>query len=112
MGVGHVDLTVNLTDGSSTLDACTIDLWVRPASALILGASGQSTFTVNEGVTTQVAVNLTNLGSEPEEVHFTLETTSDWAWGWTLNGVRIDDPNVTVQPNELAFLHPFSHIQF
>ena len=104
MGVGHVDLTANLTDGSSILDACTIDLWVRPASALVLGASGQSTFTVNEGVTTQVAVNLTNVGSEPEEVHFTLETTSDWAWGWTLNGVRIDDPNVTVQPNELVYI--------
>jgi hypothetical protein len=104
MGIGHVNLTVNLTDGSSTLDACTVDLWVRPASALVLGATGQSTFTVNEGVTTQVAVNLTNVGSEPEEVHFTLETTSDWAWGWTLNGMRINDPNLTVQPNELVYI--------
>ncbi|RJV02834.1 MAG: hypothetical protein DWC11_00080 [Candidatus Poseidoniales archaeon] len=101
---GHMDLSFNLTDGSSILDACTVDLWIRPASALVLGATGESTFTVNEGVTTQVAVNLTNVGSEPEEVHFALSTTSDWAWGWTLNGVRIDDPNVTVQPDELVYI--------
>ena len=104
MESGHVNLAVNLTDGSNTVDACNIDLWVRPASALVLGSTGNSTFTVNEGVTTQVAVNLTNVGSEPEEVQFSLSTTSDWAWGWTLNGVRIEDPNVTVQPNELVYI--------
>ncbi len=100
---GHVDMTVELLDGAS-IGSCTIDLWIRPASALVLGSSGQSTLTVNEGVTTQVAVNLTNVGSESEDVHFTLETASDWAWGWTLNGVKVDDPNVTVEPDELIYI--------
>ncbi|MCH1410932.1 MAG: hypothetical protein L7U48_02485, partial [Candidatus Poseidoniaceae archaeon] len=100
---GHVDMTVELLDGAS-VGSCTVDLWIRPASALVLGSSGQSTLTVNEGVTTQVAVNLTNVGSESEDVHFTLETASDWAWGWTLNGVRVDDPNITVEPNELIYI--------
>ena len=62
--------SINLSDGSTTLATCTIDVWIRPASAL-RGVSGESTLTVNEGVTTQVAVNLTNVGSEPEDVHFT-----------------------------------------
>ena len=60
---GHVDLPINLSDGSTALATCTIDVWIRPASALVLGVSGESTLTVNEGVTTQVAVNLTNVGS-------------------------------------------------
>lgn len=101
---GHVDLPINLSDGSTTLATCTIDVWIRPASALVLGVSGESTLTVNEGVTTQVAVNLTNVGSEPEDVHFHLDTASDWTWGWTLNGVKVDDPNVSVNPGELVYI--------
>ena len=101
---GHLDLAVNLSDGGTTLSTCTVDVWVRAASALVLGASDQSTLTVNEGVTTQVAVNLTNVGSEPDEVHFHMDTASGWAWGWTLNGVKVEDPNVSVDPGELIYI--------
>lgn len=109
MANGHLDLQVDLND-ATTVSSCTIDLWIRPASALVLGSSGTSTLTVNEGVTTQVAVNLTNVGSQPEDVHFTLDTASEWAWGWTLNGVQVDDPNVTVQPNELIYIGAWIHV--
>jgi len=101
---GHVDFLIDLTDGSITQFSCTIDVWIRPASALVLGASGQSTLTVNEGVTTQVAVNLTNVGSELEDVQFHLDTASDWSWGWTLNGVKVEDPNVSIDPGELIYI--------
>ena len=101
---GHADMTVNLSDGAGTLASCTIDVWIRSASALVLGVSGESTLTVNEGVTTQVAVNLTNVGSEPEDVRFHMDTASDWAWGWTLNGVKVDDPNVSIDPDELIYI--------
>ncbi|MAL51400.1 MAG: hypothetical protein CL991_01895, partial [Euryarchaeota archaeon] len=46
---GHLDLTVNLAHGGTTLSTCTVDVWIRAASALVLGASEQSTLTVNEG---------------------------------------------------------------
>ena len=101
---GHLDLAVNLSDGANVLGTCTIDLWTRAASALVLGASGESTLTVNEGVTTQVAVNLTNVGTETDLVHFHMDTASDWAWGWTLNGVKVDDPNVSVNPGDLIYI--------
>ena len=101
---GHADLTVNLSDGAGTVSSCTIDVWVRSPSALVLGISGDSTLTVNEGVTTQVAVNLTNVGSEPEDVQFHMDTASDWAWGWTLNGVKVEDPNVSINPDELIYI--------
>ena len=55
-------------------------------------------------MTTQVAVNLTNVGSEPDEVQFHMDTASGWAWGWTLNGVKVEDPNVSVDPGELIYI--------
>ncbi len=93
---GRYALNISLMDGSDGLASCSLDVWVRTASALVMGIDGTSTFTVEESTRTGVAVNLTNVGALDEVVTFAMSTESDWTWGWTLNGVQVDDPSTSL----------------
>lgn len=97
-------INVSLVDGTQELATCSLSVWVRTASALVMGVDGTSTFTIEESTRTGVAVNLTNFGATEEAVTFSMSTTSDWAWGWTLNGVQVEDPSTTLSSGSLTYI--------
>jgi len=101
---GRYALNISLMDGADAVASCSLDVWVRTASALVMGVQGTSTFTVEESTRTGVAVNLTNVGALDESVTFAMTTNSDWTWGWTLNGVQVDDPNISLAGGERTYI--------
>lgn len=101
---GRYPLNVSLLAEGNVLASCTLDVWVRGASALVLGLEGPSVFTVQESTRTGIAVNLTNVGAYDENVTFSMTTTSHWDWGWTLNGVQVEDASTSVDVGELIYI--------
>ena len=50
---GRYALNISLLDGADGLASCSLDVWVRTASALVMGSEGTSTFIVEESTRSQ-----------------------------------------------------------
>lgn len=77
---------------------------ITAPSAIQFGNTQTSTFTIDPGITTNVATNITSNASLHDEVTFSLQTTSNWNWGWNMEEIQGQDSKLTLSPDSMDFV--------
>ncbi len=97
---------VNVTSShdSSVVYSSTYTLRIAKYSELSFGVVEDSEFIVDPGIRTNLAVNMTNYGQHTDDVTFSIQTDSDWLWGWTNNNAYDNKIIDTFAPGELKFI--------
>jgi hypothetical protein len=82
-----------------------MEVVIAPWSNLTFGVQGISSFTVDENTRTSVAVNLSNNGTMTDNVSFSIDSTSSWEWGWTMDNIIGDSAYLVVEPGQLIYAY-------
>ena len=85
---------------------------IAPYSNLNFGASGVSSFIVNQNTRTSVAMNITNNATLEDDVTFNLYSTSNWNWGWAMNSSNGVNAYETIQPDSVTFIFLWVDVPF
>ena len=80
-------------------------LVISKQSNLQFGAVGDSQFVVDPGVRTNLAVNMTNYGLFDDNVSFSIQTNSNWVWGWTMNNTVNQTSYEYFTTNQLGYIY-------
>ena len=102
---GSAFITINLTtDMDSSFVISQILVTIAPQSNLTFGVSGVSTFTVDAGTRTSVAVNITNNAMLDDNITYDIYSTSAFNWGWTMNETAGNNAFETLVPGQLSYV--------
>lgn len=102
---GSAFITINLTtDMDSSFVLSQILVTIAPQSNLTFGVSGVSTFTVEAGTRTSVAVNITNNAMLNDNITYDIYSTSSFNWGWTMNQTSGNNAFETLAPDQLSYV--------
>ena len=80
-------------------------LIISKQSDLQYGVNGNSQFVVDPGIRTNLAVNMTNYGLFEDNVSFSIQTNSNWVWGWTMNNTVDQTSYESFTPNQLCYIY-------
>ena len=98
LGISILDISDNLTVNSN------VTIQITAPSAIQFGNTQSSTFVIDPGITTNVATNITSNSTLPDDVTFSIQTTSNWNWGWTMDVLTGDNSMLTMSPNTVDFV--------
>jgi len=98
LGISIIDLSDNLTIYSN------VTIQITAPSAIQFGNTQSSTFVIDPGITTNVATNITSNASLPDDVTFSVQTTSTWNWGWNMDTITGDNSMLTLSPDSMDFV--------
>jgi len=102
---GSAFITLNITtDMDSSFVVSQILVTIAPQSNLTFGVSGVSTFTVDAGTRTSVAVNITNNAMLDDNITYDIYSTSAFNWGWTMNQTAENNAFETLVPGQLSYV--------
>ena len=102
---GSAFITLNITtDMDSSFVTSQILVTIAPQSNLTFGVSGVSTFTVDAGTRTSVAVNITNNAMLDDNITYDIYSTSAFNWGWTMNETAGNNAFETLVPGQLSYV--------
>ena len=102
---GSAFITLNITtDMDSSFVVSQILVTIAPQSNLTFGVSGVSTFTVDAGTRTSVAVNITNNAMLDDNITYDIYSTSAFNWGWTMNETAGNNAFETLVPGQLSYV--------
>ncbi|NCG42234.1 MAG: hypothetical protein GWO84_01675 [Euryarchaeota archaeon] len=102
---GSAFITLNITtDMDSSFVISQILVTIAPQSNLTFGVSGISTFTVEAGSRTSVAVNITNNAILDDNITYDIYSTSTLNWGWTMNETSGNNAFETLMPGQLSYV--------
>lgn len=102
---GSTFITLNITtDMDSSFVVSQILITIAPQSNLTFGVSGISTFTVEAGSRTSVAVNITNNAILNDNITYDIYSTSTFNWGWTMNETSGNNAFETLVPGQLSYV--------
>lgn len=102
---GSAFITLNITtDMDSSFVVSQILVTIAPQSNLAFGVSGISTFTVEAGSRTSVAVNITNNAILDDNITYDIYSTSTLNWGWTMNETSGNNAFETLMPGQLSYV--------
>lgn len=103
---GSAFITLNITtDLDSSFLVSQILVTIAPTSNLNFGVSGVSSFTVEAGTRTSVAVNITNDALFDDNITYDLYSTSNMNWGWTMNQTLDNNAFETLVPGQLSYVY-------
>lgn len=77
---------------------------ITTPSAIQFGNTQSSTFVIDPGITTNVATNITSNASLQDDITFSIQTTSNWNWGWNMDDIQGEDSMLTLLPNSMDFV--------
>ena len=98
LGISIVDLSDNRTFYLN------VTTQITTPSAIQFGNTQSSTFVIDPGITTNVATNITSNASLQDDVRFSIQTTSNWNWGWNMDDINGEDSILTLSPNSMDFV--------
>ena len=102
---GSTFITLNITtDLDSSFVVSQILVTIAPQSNLTFGVSGISTFTVEAGSRTSVAVNITNNAMLDDNITYDIYSPSNFNWGWTMNETSGNNAFETLVPGQLSYV--------
>ena len=102
---GSAFITINITtDMDSSFVISQILVTIAPQSNLSFGVSGVSSFTVEAGTRTSVAVNITNNAMLDDNITYDIYSTSSFNWGWTMNQTSGNNAFETLVPGQLSYI--------
>lgn len=102
---GDQTLEISIIDLSdNTIVYSNETLEITAPSAIQFGNIQLSTFVIDPGITTNVATNITSNASLPDDVTFSVQTTSSWNWGWNMDNVTGDSSMLTLSPDSIDFV--------
>lgn len=102
---GSAFITLNITtDMDSSFVVSQILVTIAPQSNLTFGVSGISTFTVEAGSRTSVAVNITNNAIFDDNITYDIYSSSTFNWGWTMNETAGNNAFETLVPGQLSYV--------
>ena len=98
LGLAITDLTDDHTFYSN------LTIQITAPSAIQFGNTQASTFVIDPGIRTNVATNITSNASLPDDVTFSVQTTSEWKWGWNMDDITDDVSNLELSPDSMDFV--------
>jgi len=103
---GSAFITLNITtDIDSSYVTSQILVTIAPQSNLSFGISGVSSFTVEAGTRTSVAVNITNNALFDDNITYDIYSpSSEYNWGWTMNETVGNNAFETLVPGQLSYV--------
>ena len=102
---GSAFITINITtDLDTSFILSQILVTIAPHSNLSFGVSGVSSFTVEAGTRTSVAVNITNNAMLDDNITYDIYSTSLFNWGWTMNQTSGNNAFETLVPGQLSYV--------
>ena len=81
-----------------------VELKITPPSNFRFGNTQSSSFVVDPSVRTNVATNITSNATLNDEITFSLQTDSNWDWGWTMDEVNGQSSYLDLAPNTMDFV--------
>ena len=102
--VNAIITTTSSLDLQLTLES-EFSLIISKQSDLQYGVNGDSQFVVDPGIRTNLAVNMTNYGLFEDNVSFSIQTNSNWVWGWTMNNTVDQTSYEYLTPNQLCYIY-------
>lgn len=81
-----------------------VELKITPPSNFRFGNTQSSSFVVDPSVRTNVATNITSNATLNDEITFSLQTDSNWDWGWTMDDVNGQTSYLDLAPNTMDFV--------
>jgi hypothetical protein len=102
---GDQTLEISIIDLSdNTIVYSNETLEITAPSVIQFGNIQSSTFVIDPGITTNVATNITSNASLPDDVTFTVQTTSSWNWGWNMEEISGDTSGLILSPDSMDFV--------
>ncbi len=102
---GSAFITINITtDLDSSFVLSQVLVTIAPQSNLSFGVSGVSSFTVDAGTRTSVAVNITNNALLDDNITYDIYSASSMNWGWTMNQTSGNNAFETLVPGQLSYV--------
>ena len=111
-GVYNLSLRFNSLNDVNWNQTESFQTKIAPYSNLNFGASGVSSFIVNQNTRTSVAMNITNNATLEDDVTFNLYSTSNWNWGWAMNSTNGVNAYETIQPDSVTFIFLWVDVPF
>ena len=102
-GTDNIKITIIDTSDVSN-QSVDVELKITTPSDFRFGNTQSSSFVVDPGVRTNVATNITSNATLNDEVSFSLQTDSNWNWGWTMSDVTGQTSNLDLAPNTMDFV--------
>ena len=108
-GTDTINVTIiDLSDQSS--QSVDVIMKITEPSNLKFGNSQSSTFVVYPGIQTNVATNITSNSTLRDDVSFTLETDSEWDWGWSMTEVVGMESRLELNPETMDFVRLYINV--
>lgn len=102
-GTDTINVTIIDTSDQSS-ESVDVVMKITEPSNLQFGNSQSSTFVVYPGIQTNVATNITSNSTLTDDVSFTLETDSEWDWGWSMTEVVGMESRLELNPDSMDFV--------
>lgn len=102
-GTDTINVTIIDTSDQSS-QSVDVVMKITEPSNLQFGNSQSSTFVVYPGIQTNVATNITSNSTLTDDVSFTLETDSEWDWGWSMTEVVGMESRLELKPDSMDFV--------
>lgn len=102
--VSAVITTTSSLDSQLSIES-EFTLVISKQSNLQFGVIDDSQFVVDPGIRTNLAVNMTNYGLFEDNVSFSIQTNSNWVWGWTMNNTVNQTSYEYISTNQLCYIY-------
>lgn len=87
LGVDTVKITIIDTSDLSN-ESIDVEMKITVPSDIYFGSMQSSSFVVDPGIRTNLAMNITSNASMTDDVTFSIQTDSSWNWGWTMDSIE------------------------
>ena len=101
----QIQLSISTDLDATFNETVTMNVTIAPYSNLNFGVEGTTSLTVDENVRTSVAVNISNNGTYPDNVTYSLYTQSNWNWGWNMANQNGAEASTILSPEALAYVY-------
>lgn len=103
LGFDVINVTVIDTSDSSTTST-DIEMKITTPSNIYFGNMESSSFVVDPGIRTNVAMNITSNATLTDDVRFSIQTDSFWNWGWIMDEVEDYSSSLLLAPDTMGFV--------
>ena len=103
LGVDTVEIIIIDTSDLSN-EKIDVEMKITVPSNIYFGSVQSSSFVVDPGIRTNLAMNITSNATMTDDVSFSIQTDSLWNWGWTMDSIDGMTSSLQLSPDTMGFV--------
>jgi hypothetical protein len=103
LGTDTIQITIIDTSDLSN-KSIDVEMKITVASNIYFGSIQSSSFVVDPGIRTNLAMNITSNATMTDDVTFSIQTDASWNWGWTMDAIEGMTSSLQLTSNSMDFV--------